>query len=179
MTKKTTIYIVSTLLLFAIAIFGIFLFSNGSCEASNSLTDSTLKSVDTIQISGNDLPPKEEVQKVEVDTLYELKELGIASWYGSNGVNGIKRTDGYHGRKTASGEIFNTHDLTAAHKKLKFGTLVRVTNLDNDQTVIVRINDRGPYAKGRVIDLSYAAKSAIGMGGTAKVKLELVKIITR
>lgn len=92
-------------------------------------------------------------------------QTGIASWYGP----------GFQGKKTASGERFNTHALTAAHKTLKFGTKVKVTNLNNGRSVFVTINDKGPYVRGRVIDLSNAAKNAIGMGGTAKVSLEVVK----
>jgi rare lipoprotein A len=92
-------------------------------------------------------------------------QTGIASWYGP----------GFNGEKTASGEIFNTKNLTAAHKTLKFGTKVKVTNLTNGRSVFVRINDKGPFIKGRVIDLSTAAKNAIGMGGTAPVSLEVVK----
>ena len=94
----------------------------------------------------------------------EYTEEGMASWYGP----------GFHGRKTANGERFNTNDLTAAHKSLPFNTLLRVTNLENGRYTIVRVNDRGPYARGRIIDLSYAAKTEIGMGGLAKVKIEIV-----
>ncbi len=96
------------------------------------------------------------------DLAYFVEE-GTASWYGP----------GFHGRKTASGEIFNTNDLTAAHKTLPFHTFVKVTNLMNDKTVIVKINDRGPYIGGRIIDLSKAAKEQIGMDGLAKVRLEI------
>lgn len=91
-------------------------------------------------------------------------ETGEASWYGP----------GFHGRKTASGERFDTYDMTAAHKTLPFGTLLKVTNLDNNLFVVVRINDRGPYIRGRIIDLSRVAKDALGMGGTAPVRLEQV-----
>lgn len=94
----------------------------------------------------------------------EFVETGIASWYGP----------GFHGRKTANGERFNTNELTAAHKTLPFNTILKVTNLENDRYTIVRVNDRGPYARGRIIDLSYAAKSEIGMKGLAKVKIEIV-----
>ena len=94
-------------------------------------------------------------------------QTGQASWYGVG--------DGFQGRKTASGERFNTHAFTAAHRTLPFGTKVKVTNLNNGRSVFVRITDRGPYAgKNRIIDLSHAAKSAIGMGGTAKVSLQVV-----
>lgn len=91
-------------------------------------------------------------------------EKGIASWYGP----------GFQGRKTANGERFNTHDLTAAHKSLPFNSMVKVTNLENGKSVIVKINDRGPYIKGRIIDLSHAAKTEIGMGGLAEVMIEVL-----
>lgn len=91
-------------------------------------------------------------------------QKGIASYYG----------DGFHGKKTANGEIFNKNDLTAAHRTLPFNTKVKVTNLSNGKSVTVRINDRGPYAKGRIIDLSEEAGRRIGLDvtGTAKVKLK-------
>lgn len=96
----------------------------------------------------------------------EVIERGQASWYGGK----------FHGRRTASGEVFDTHRLTAAHRTLPFGTLVEVRNLDNDRTVTVRINDRGPFVRGRVIDLSHEAARQIGMvgPGTAKVELAVV-----
>lgn len=81
---------------------------------------------------------------------------GIASWYGP----------GFHGRQTANGERFNQNDLTAAHRSLPFGTRVKVTNMNNGRSVVVRINDRGPFSGGRVIDLSSAAASAIGLKGS-------------
>jgi rare lipoprotein A len=93
-------------------------------------------------------------------------ETGLASWYGPE----------FHGKKTSSSEIFDMHDLTAAHRTLPFGTMVLVTNLENSQTVTVKINDRGPFVKDRIIDLSYAAARMLGMigPGTAKVKIEVV-----
>ncbi|MDJ0726946.1 MAG: septal ring lytic transglycosylase RlpA family protein [Prochloraceae cyanobacterium] len=96
------------------------------------------------------------------------KEMrGMASWYGKK----------FQGRPTASGERYNTNALTAAHRTLKFGTKVKVTNLNNGRSVIVRINDRGPFTKGRIIDLSGAAANAIGMikTGVAPVKIEILK----
>jgi rare lipoprotein A len=81
----------------------------------------------------------------------------------------------YHGRKTASGERFDMHALTAAHKSLPFGTYVRVTNRSNGKSVIVRINDRGPFVKGRAIDLSVAAARSVGMRGLAQVSLAVVR----
>ena len=97
--------------------------------------------------------------KIDPDFVQE----GEASWYGP----------GFHGRKTASGERFNTNDMTAAHKTLPFGTVLKVTNLANDKYVIVTVNDRGPFIRGRIIDLSKAAKDEIGMGGTTQVRLEV------
>jgi len=93
-----------------------------------------------------------------IDDLY-----GYASWYG----------EPYHGRRTASGEVYNMNDLTAAHKTLAMGTKVDVKNLDNGKQVQVRINDRGPFIEGRVIDVSYAAAKEIGLigPGVALVRL--------
>ena len=98
--------------------------------------------------------------------LPESETKGIASWYGP----------GFHGQRTASGEVYNMYKYTAAHKTLPLGTYVRVINLENGKTVIVRINDRGPFKKGRIIDLSYAAAKKIGMiaSGTARVKLDII-----
>ncbi len=80
-------------------------------------------------------------------------ERGLASWYGER----------FHGRRTASGEPFDMHALTAAHKTLPFGTKVRVRHATTGQEVLVRINDRGPHVRGRIIDLSRAAAAAIGL----------------
>ncbi|CAM2067136.1 putative endolytic peptidoglycan transglycosylase RlpA [Sulfidibacter corallicola] len=95
----------------------------------------------------------------------DLLQKGTASWYGKP----------YHGRKTSNGETYNMHDLTAAHKTIPFGTVVKVINRDNDRWVYVRINDRGPFVRGRVIDLSHGAASKIGLigTGTAPVKIYL------
>jgi len=83
----------------------------------------------------------------------------------------------FHGRKTANGETFNMDQLTAAHPSLPFGTWVRVTNLSNGKDVVVRINDRGPFVKGRIIDLSASAAKKIGImqTGIVQVKLEAIK----
>jgi len=96
--------------------------------------------------------PAEETQPIQT---------GAASWYGP----------GFHGKRTANGERFNTHALTAAHKTLPFGTQLRVTNERTGRSVVVRINDRGPYAHGRVIDLSKAAADAVGILGVGTVTL--------
>ena len=90
-------------------------------------------------------------------------ETGMASYY----------AESYNGKKTANGEIYNSSELTAAHKKLPFGTKVKVTNLSNGKTVKVRVNDRGPYVAGRIIDLTRAAAKKIDMvsAGVTKVKI--------
>jgi rare lipoprotein A len=95
-----------------------------------------------------------------------FEQEGLASWYGGK----------FQGRQTASGEIFDTNEFTAAHKTLAFGTIVKVTSLENDKSTVVRINDRGPFIPGRIIDLSRAAAATIGLAGTgvAKVRIEVL-----
>jgi len=97
-----------------------------------------------------------------------VTERGMASWYGP----------GFAGRRTANGEVFDPSQLTAAHKELPFNTLVRVTNEDNGRSVVVRINDRGPFKPGRIIDLSRAGAEAIDMigGGVARVTVEVLTL---
>ena len=94
-------------------------------------------------------------------------QLGVASYYGKT----------FHGRKTANGETFNMYKLTAAHRVLPLGTMARVTNLTNGRWVEVKVNDRGPFVEGRILDLSFAAALELEMvkAGTAKVMIELVK----
>jgi len=94
--------------------------------------------------------------------------FGMASWYGAE----------FHGRPSASGEVFNKFDLTAAHPSLPFGTAVKVTNVNNGKSVVVRVNDRGPFHGGRVLDVSKAAASALGFlaSGVAPVRLEVVSL---
>lgn len=98
---------------------------------------------------------------------YDLVETGIASWYGSE----------FQGKKTANGERFDMNELTAAHRTLQMPSLARVTNLGNGRSVIVRINDRGPYKRGRVMDVSAKAADLLGFKnvGTAKVRIEVLK----
>jgi rare lipoprotein A len=93
---------------------------------------------------------------------------GVASWYGRQ----------FNHRKTASGVRFDTHAMMAAHRTLPFGTRVRVTNLANERSCVVEITDRGPFAKGRIIDLSYAAATQIGIAntGTGRVKLDILSV---
>ena len=92
---------------------------------------------------------------------------GISSWYGPN----------FHGKLTANGEVFDQYGVTAAHKTLPLGTVVRVTNLDNDKSIILRINDRGPYVGDRVLDCSYGAAKKLGFMeiGTANVEIRIIE----
>jgi rare lipoprotein A (peptidoglycan hydrolase) len=109
--------------------------------------------------------PKEDETELPQIKLYD--EEGLASWYGP----------GFHGRKTANGERFDQYAMTAAHKELKMGTKVEVTNIETGETVLVRINDRGPYAGERIIDLSKAAAKKIGLlhDGVGKVRVKQVE----
>ena len=95
-----------------------------------------------------------------------FSQTGYASWYGKK----------FHGRKTSNGEIYNMYGMTAAHKTLPIPTFVRVTNLENNKSVIVRVNDRGPFHSDRIIDLTYTAARKLGFAqkGTAKVRVEVV-----
>ena len=95
-----------------------------------------------------------------------FEQKGIASWYGKQ----------FHGRKTSNGETYNMYEISAAHKTLPLGTVVRVYNLDNKKSLKVRINDRGPFIRGRIIDLSYAAARRLGVvqKGTAKVYIRTI-----
>ncbi len=94
--------------------------------------------------------------------------VGVASYYGPN----------FHGRQTANGETFDMYGITAAHKTLPFNTVVRVTNLKSNQSTLVRINDRGPFIPGRVLDLSYGAARKIGLlvDGTARVRIDIIEV---
>lgn len=111
------------------------------------------------------MPPARQVARVSLGPI-RFQITGIASWYGP----------GFHGNRTATGEIYNQNAMTAAHKSLPFGTNVLVTNLNNGRSVVVRINDRGPFVRGRVIDLSAAAARVLGMmdSGIAPVKVDVL-----
>jgi len=97
-------------------------------------------------------------------------ETGVASWYGRD----------FHGKATANGERYDMHAMSAAHKTLPLPTLVRVTNLENGRSVVVRVNDRGPFVKSRLIDLSYAAATELGFTdkGTARVRVQTLDVHT-
>ncbi|MDA8020807.1 MAG: septal ring lytic transglycosylase RlpA family protein [Thermoanaerobaculia bacterium] len=95
-------------------------------------------------------------------------QRGVASWYG----------EPFHGRKTASGEVYDMHEMTAAHKELPLGTVVHVKNLDNGREAQFRVNDRGPFIRGRVLDVSYAGAKELGMvgPGTARIELRVIQL---
>jgi rare lipoprotein A len=115
-------------------------------------------------------PPRAVQAKPAAKPMEEVEqgwsERGIASWYG----------EPYHGRRTASGEVYDMHAMTAAHKTLPFGSMVRVERRDTGGHVKVRINDRGPFIEGRIIDLSFAAAKKIGLDvdGVAPVRIKVV-----
>jgi rare lipoprotein A len=130
-------------------------------KASKNIVQTTVK-VNKTSVSG-------QVKKVSyspVSAKSAFVNTGVASYYGP----------GFHGRRTANGETFNMHAMTAAHRTLPFGTKLKVTNLSNGKSTIVRVNDRGPYVGNRVIDLSVAAAKQIGStsSGTARVNLEVI-----
>ncbi len=115
---------------------------------------------------------KKEVSVTPVDTLFNLSAFpetveGYASFYAGK----------FDGKKTASGEIYNMYELTAAHRTYPFNTMLRVTNLANNKSVIVRVNDRGPVPEGRIIDLSLGAAKQLGMEttGVQKVRIEVIE----
>jgi rare lipoprotein A len=116
-------------------------------------------------IPGRPTPPSQPAQVAYLPTVRSVLR-GIASWYGP----------GFHGNRSASGERYNQNALTAAHRSLPFGTMVRVTNLRNGRSVVVRINDRGPFTRGRIIDLSAASARIIGLtsSGVAPVQVEVL-----
>ena len=130
----------------------LFILAITSCSASKRFTsEKDYNDFDEQNLSANDL---------------EFIEQGIASYY----------ADEYHGKKTASGEIFNMNDFTAAHPSLQFGIKLLVRNLKNNKTVIVRVNDRMPDFKGRVVDLSFAAAKKLDMISDGTVEVKIYKI---
>ena len=98
---------------------------------------------------------------------FSYDQVGVASWYGP----------GFQGKKTSNGEIYNMNAMTAAHKSLPFNTIVKVVDLDTGRSVIVRINDRGPFIPGRIIDLSHQAAEELGIlqKGTARIGLKVLR----
>lgn len=118
-------------------------------------------------ITGCTTAPTRDFKRANFEAVPQSTQRGTATWYG----------DAYRGKKTASGEKFNPEDYTAAHRNLRFGTIVEVRNLRNNRTVLVEINDRGPFTKNRIIDLSEQAAKEIGMiaDGVVPVEIRLVR----
>lgn len=112
--------------------------------------------------------PKRKPEKKKRDGGRDVFQEGLASWYGAQ----------FHGKATASGERFNMHALTAAHKTLPFGTVLRVTCEETGKSVDVRVNDRGPHAKARILDVSYAAAKRLEMvnRGTSRISMQIVSM---
>lgn len=130
------------------------------------LADAVVERV-TVTNAGNKSPYTVLGQTYHINHQIEgFEETGYASWYGKK----------FHGRKTSNGETYDMFAMTAAHKTLAIPTYVRVTNLENQRTAVVRVNDRGPFHDGRIIDLSYAAAKKLDYhkNGTAKVKIEVL-----
>ena len=113
-----------------------------------------------------DEPVLEKLTAVASNTVNKFKQTGLASWYGRQ----------FHGRKTASGETFDMNAMTAAHRSLPLNCFIRVTNKNNGKSVVVKVNDRGPFHGNRVLDLSYGAAKQLGItnAGTAHVNIERV-----
>ncbi len=136
--------------------------------------DSSAANVPAKTVQARELKPYQRpytVNGVRYDPLLDHRgyvEEGIASWYG----------DDFHGLKTSNGEIYDMHGMTAAHKTLPLGVFVKVQNLRNGSEAILRVNDRGPFVKGRLIDLSFAAAKALGVAGpgTAPVRVEALGV---
>lgn len=136
-----------------------------SLKMSQSSTDMSDTEDINKETTVNSPMPKTELSLVEYEDLGTM----VASWYGP----------GFHGRTTANGDSYDQMAYTVAHKTLKFGTLLKITNPRNNRSVVLRVNDRGPYIEGRELDLSKAAAHELGLikKGVARVKVEKVKII--
>lgn len=143
---------------------------NAASVSSPNLDSFSIREVETSPRWDNKFikltPPLPLAQTLQVASARGV-QVGQASWYGP----------GFFGNRTASGEVLRPGTLTAAHRSLAFGTKVRVTNLNNGLSAVVRINDRGPFSGGRIIDLAHGAAQVLGLtaSGTAAVKLEVVE----
>lgn len=104
----------------------------------------------------------EETEELNIGSDFIFEQKGIASWYGKN----------FNNRKTANGERYNMYSLSAAHRNLPFNSIIRVTNLETNEKILVRINDRGPFVKNKIIDLSYQSMKGINTNGSCEIKLE-------
>lgn len=154
--------------LILLIIFSLFIAGCSSKSGSKASKNGAVPKEEPVSKYGNPKSYKVmgETYKVK-DTSKGYSEVGIASWYGKD----------FHGKRTSSGTPYNMHNYSAAHKTLPIPTYVKVTNLENGKSINVRVDDRGPFSKGRIIDLSYQAAKDLGViaKGTAKVKVEALK----
>ncbi|MBF0596685.1 septal ring lytic transglycosylase RlpA family protein [Faecalibacter rhinopitheci] len=136
-------------------------------ERFNNQIDDDSVNGDSVKENKLSIKDEKEIEEILEKAAIASASSGVVSWYG----------DKFHGRKTASGEAYDKNELTAAHKTLPFGTKVKVTNIRNGKSVVVEINDRGPFVKSRVLDLSQAAFSEIGHtnSGVMQVKYEVLE----
>lgn len=152
-----------------IAAFAALAICATSCKSTSTVssTKTNVTSANSANSSKNEVVASKALKTTNSNSTQGTVMKGGASYY----------ADKYEGRKTANGEIFSQKKFTAAHKTLKFGTVVKVTNQENNKSVEVRINDRGPYVSGRIIDLTRAAAEAIDMvkSGVAQVTVEVIK----
>jgi rare lipoprotein A len=135
------------------------------CSCGGGHTTRVIDTPETRELKGWQKPYEVDGQRYQPLRNHEgFQQRGIASWYGRK----------FHGRKTSNGEIYDMYAMTAAHKTLPLGVFVRVTHQQNGRSVIVRVNDRGPFVAGRIIDLSYSAANKLGIidAGTAMVKVQ-------
>ena len=154
--------------LILLIIFSLFIAGCGSKSGGKASKNGAVPKEEPVSKYGNPKSYKVmgETYKVK-ETSKGYSEVGIASWYGKD----------FHGKRTSSGTPYNMHNYSAAHKTLPIPTYVKVTNLENGKSINVRVDDRGPFSKGRIIDLSYQAAKDLGViaKGTAKVKVEALK----
>ncbi|WP_313383888.1 septal ring lytic transglycosylase RlpA family protein [Chishuiella sp.] len=163
MTKSITAFI-AMLMIFPIANADGKIFKESEKDRATIITASEKRTgsvVDNDTIKNDTLSNEKEVDDFIENSAHKIS-TGVVSWYGGK----------FHGRQTASGEKYDKHELTAAHKSLPFGTKVKVTNIRNGKSVVVEINDRGPYVKSRVLDLSQAAFDEIGHTNTGVMQVE-------
>jgi rare lipoprotein A len=130
------------------------------------IADRPLRHHTVLQVSKSDKHEEQPQPEALIPRITRYIKQGIASWYGPR----------FHGKKTATGEIFNMYAMTAAHKTLPIPSYAQVTNLENNRSVIVRINDRGPYVGDRLLDLSYAAAKKLGIQKEGLAKVEIVAL---
>lgn len=155
--KRTKKYLMSTIILLSSSIY-----------ASDKKIDSIKELTETVDVT----VPTEQKTKTQAKDIVNKSKKSLQTKYGSASFYG----PGFHGRKTASGEVFNQNALTAAHRTLPFGTKLRVTCTATGRSTIVKVNDRGPYHGNRILDLSVGAAKAIGMveKGVTNVKYEVL-----